>query len=274
MQQILRRMIFVAGIFLAVPWSRAEERVSVRFSDPARPKTVKVEVIDGNITVKAYAGSEVLVEAQTQKKGGAAEAVPKKATGMKRLDNSRIGLSVEEVDNVVSVSVKTDDNEVNLVVQVPVATSLKLSSVDGEIQVEGVSGELEIHAVDGDVRLNKVSGTVVANSVDGDIVVTLEKVDLAKPMSFSSVDGDIDVSFPPDLKALVKIKADDGEVYTDFEVRIDSSAGKPIIEDGRSRGGRYRVLTDKTIVGTINGGGPEIQFKTADGDVFIRRTGK
>ncbi len=274
MRQIVMRMCSLVGVLVTVSWAAAEDRVSVRFSDPARPRLVKVSLINGNITVKGYAGSEVIVEARAHEGGSHSETLPKKAQGMKRLDNSKVGLSVEEADNVVSVGVGANEREIDLSVQVPMVTSLKLSSVDGGVTVEGVSGELEIHAVDGDVRVSRVSGTVLANSVDGDITVSLEKVDPAKPMSFSSVDGDIDVSFPTDLKALVKIKADEGEVYTDFEIRIDPSAGKPIVEDGRGKGGLFRVLTDKTIVGTINGGGPEILFKTADGDIFIRRAGK
>jgi DUF4097 and DUF4098 domain-containing protein YvlB len=112
---------------------------------------------------------------------------------------------------------------------------------------------------------------VLANSVDGDIQVTMEKVTQGKAMSFTSVDGDVDVTFPPDLKATVKIKADDGEVYTDFDLRIGSTDGQPQVEDSRSKGGKYHVRFDKAIEGTINGGGPEIHFKSADGDIYIRK---
>jgi DUF4097 and DUF4098 domain-containing protein YvlB len=151
---------------------------------------------------------------------------------------------------------------------------LKLHSVDGEVKIEQVTGEFEIESVDGDVSLVNVSGTVVAHSVDGDITANLLTAALDKPMSFSSVDGDLDVTFPADLKANVRIKSDDGEVYTDFDIQLEPEAGRPQVEDNRSKGGSYRIRVDKEIHGVINGGGPQIHFKSVDGDIFIRKAGR
>lgn len=64
----------------------------------------------------------------------------------------------------------------------------------------------------GDVRLNKVSGTVVAHTVDGDLTVSLLKVNLGKVMSFSSLGGEINVTFPADFKAAVKVHTSNGEI--------------------------------------------------------------
>jgi hypothetical protein len=46
-----------------------------------------------------------------------------------------------------------------------------------------------------------------------------------------------------------------------------------VVEDGRSQGGKYRVKVDKTVHGKINGGGPEIQFKDFNGNIYIRKAG-
>ncbi len=45
------------------------------------------------------------------------------------------------------------------------------------------------------------------------------------------------------------------------------------VEDDRGKGGKYRVKIDKTVKGTINGGGQEIQFKNFNGNIYIRRAG-
>jgi hypothetical protein len=45
----------------------------------------------------------------------------------------------------------------------------------------------------------------------------------------------------------------------------------PVVEDGRPHGGKYRVKVDKTTVGTINGGGPDMEFKTFNGNIYIRK---
>jgi DUF4097 and DUF4098 domain-containing protein YvlB len=124
------------------------------------------------------------------------------------------------------------------------------------------------------VTLTNVSGSVVAHALNGNVVVSLTKVDPAKSMSFSSLNGNIDVTFPADAKANVAMKSDQGEIYSDFDIRMDQSAHKPVVEDARGKGGTYRFRMDKTMYGTINGGGPEIQFKTFNGSIYIRKKAK
>jgi DUF4097 and DUF4098 domain-containing protein YvlB len=90
-------------------------------------------------------------------------------------------------------------------------------------------------------------------------------------MSFSTLNGDIDVTLPADTKAKVKMKSDNGEIYSDFDVRLDASGRQPVVEDSRSGKGKYRVRFDKAMYGTINGGGPEMQFTTFNGNVYIHK---
>ena len=45
------------------------------------------------------------------------------------------------------------------------------------------------------------------------------------------------------------------------------------MEDDRGKGGKYRVKVDKTVKGTINGGGQEMQFKNFNGNIYIRKAG-
>jgi DUF4097 and DUF4098 domain-containing protein YvlB len=117
-----------------------------------------------------------------------------------------------------------------------------------------------------------VSGSIIANALNRDLVVTLDQVFPDKPMSFSTLNGDIDVTFPNDLKADVRIKSDNGEVYSDFEMQISKDARKVVEDNKRNRDGKYRVKIDRAIYGTINGGGQEIEFKSFQGDIIIRKT--
>jgi DUF4097 and DUF4098 domain-containing protein YvlB len=96
------------------------------------------------------------------------------------------------------------------------------------------------------------------------------QVDAQKPMSFSSMNGTIDVTLPASLKANVKLKADNGEVYSDFDIATQA-APAPVVEDSRSQKGKYRVRLDRTVNGTINGGGAEIQFSNFNGSIYIRK---
>ncbi len=245
------------------------DRIPVTLSDPSRPARVKVSLVNGGITVKAYEGKEVVVEARVRNRENS-----RNEGGPKRLSISSTGLSVEEENNEVNINTDSYMHPIDVTVSVPVHTSLKLRAVnDGDIVVAGVDGELDVDDINGAVTLNNVSGSVVAHALNGHVYATLTRVDPQKAMAFSSLNGNIDVTFPADLKANVSIRSDQGEVYSDFDVQLKAASSQPVVEDGRERGGKYRVKIDKTVHGTINGGGPEIQFRNFQGQIYIRKAG-
>ena len=245
------------------------DRISVNLSDPARPAFVKASMVNGGITVKAYDGKEVIVEARTRN-----EEREKPSGGPKRLNISTTGLSVEEENYEVRISSESYARTIDLTISVPVHASLKLRAVnDGDIVVTGVDGEIDVDDVNGAVTLNNISGSAVAHALNEHVHVTFVKVNLQKPMAFSSLNGDIDVTFPADVKANVSIRSDRGDVFSDFDVQLQTSAPRQEVEDGRGKGGKYRVKIDKTVHGTINGGGPEYQFTNFQGQIYIRKAG-
>lgn len=268
--------ITVALIMLSLPLSEAAraqsaDKVSVAFSDPSRSGTLKVSLMSGGLKIKGYNGKEVVVEAHPRgREDSRSEA---RSGGMRRIVNSSSGLMVEEENNVMSVGTGFMNHTVDLTIQVPLRTSLKLKCLnDGDINVEQVEGEIEANNTNGSVTLAGVSGSAVVHALNGTVKVNLLKVEPNKAMSFSSLNGNIDVTLPADIRASVNMRTDMGEIYSDFEIKLQESP-KPVVEDARPRGGRYRVRIDKGISGTINGGGPEIQFKNFNGNIYIRKAG-
>ena len=245
------------------------DRIPVTLSDPSRPARVKVSLVNGGITVKAYEGKEVVVEARVRNRENS-----RNEGGPKRLTISSTGLSVEEESNEVNINTDSYMHPIDVTVSVPVHTALKLRAVnDGDIVVTGVDGDLDVDDVNGSVTLNNVSGSAVAHALNGHLNATFTKVDPQKAMAFSSLNGNIDVTFPADLKANVSIRSDQGNVFSDFDVQLKAASSQPVVEDGRGHGGKYRVKIDKTVHGTINGGGPEIQFRNFQGQIYIRKAG-
>jgi DUF4097 and DUF4098 domain-containing protein YvlB len=244
------------------------DRLSVPLSDAARPALVKASLVNGSITVKAYEGKEVVVEARARNRERDREE-----GGLHRLAISATGLSVDEENNEVRIETESYARPIDLTISVPAHTSLHLNAVNnGDIVVTGVDGELDVNDVNGSVTLNNVSGSVIAHALNGKVVATIARVN-QKPMAFSSLNGDIDVTFPADLKANVSIKSDRGDVFSDFDVQLQAGPIQQQVEDDRRHGGRYRVKIDKTVHGTINGGGPEIQFTNFQGGIYIRKAG-
>jgi DUF4097 and DUF4098 domain-containing protein YvlB len=262
----------LAGAAVFAPQAGAQngpDRVSVNLSDPARPAFIKASMVNGGITVKVYDGKEVIVEARTR-----SEEREKPSGGPKRINVSTTGLSIEEENNEVRISTESYARTIDLTISVPVHTSVKLRAVnDGDIVVTGVDGELDVDDINGEVDLNNISGSAVAHALNGHVHANFVKVNTQKPMAFSSLNGDIDVTFPADVKANVSIRSDRGDVFSDFDVQLQASAPKQEVEDGRGKGGKYRVKIDKTVHGTINGGGPEYQFTNFQGQIYIRKAG-
>jgi DUF4097 and DUF4098 domain-containing protein YvlB len=268
-------VLFIAAALLVVTQplcAQSGNKVSVPLTDPSRPVTLRAHLVAGSITVKGADVKEVVVEAKNR--GEEESGRESKAGGMKRIPMTSTGLNIEADNNQIRISTDSTQRATDLVITVPVHTSLSLHTVnDGNISVSGVDGELDINDVNGEVDLKNVGGSVVAHALNGHVVVTMNRVDPQKQMAFSSLNGDIDVTFPADLKANVNMRTDNGEVYSDFDVKLQANNPQQTVEDNRGKGGKYQVKIDKSVRGTINGGGQEIQFKNFNGNIYIRKAG-
>ena len=261
----MKRSSALAGLLLAVcALACAQETTGDRVVVPARntshPRVVNATVHEGSITVKTYSGNQVIVETGRAH----AESAP---AGMKRIDMPR-GLDVEEEDNVVTIRTHPGGTA-RLIITVPVDTSLNLKSHNGSIAVDGVHGEIDASSHNGQITLANVSETVVANAFNGALKVAMDRVDPAKPMSFSTFNGPIDVTFPADLKANIKLKTNHGDVFSDFDIKI--TGYRPITEKNNTPDGKFRLRTDRTVYGEINGGGPEVSFQSFNARIVIRK---
>jgi DUF4097 and DUF4098 domain-containing protein YvlB len=257
----------------------SSDRVAVPFSDPGKPGLIKAHLINGGITVKGYDGKEVIVEARTrghviaeEEENEGEDESENKHPGMKRLKASGGGLNVEESRNVMEISVPSWKADMDLFIQVPLNTALELHTVNnGGIRVENVNGEIEVANVNGGITLSRISGTAVAQTVNGDVTVSFNRLDAKKPLSLITLNGDVDITLPADTKADLKMKIDnEGEIYSDFELTVQNKSEKTV-EDKRAHGGRYHLSIDKTVFGSINGGGQEITLKTFNGDILLRK---
>lgn len=266
-----RFFIGIALLALSAGATAQDKPIRVPFSDPTRPGELHVSLLAGSIEVR---GKDVKAVAITVH--GRSEArdapLPPRAAGLHRLPQQP-SLTIEEQDNIVSVS-SLSAQLADLVIDVPVATLLKLSTVnDGDITVQGVDSELEIGNVNGSITLTDVGGSVLAHTVNGQIVARLVRVTPQKPMSFTSLNGTVDVTLPASVRANLKLRTDRGSVLTDFDLTTLPQPSPTLVEDTRKSGGRYRIEVNKFIYGAVNGGGPDIELRTFNGDIYVRKGG-
>lgn len=283
--------------------NRTQNQVTVPFSDPSRPGTVKVSLLTGSISVRVGSGRDVIVDSSPRRDADDREREREQerqerereraernrargrddepsTAGLRRLTQP-VGVTITEENNTVTVSAPAMMGFVNVSLQVPAATSLVLKAVNGgEITVEGVNGSIEVNNVNGAIRITDVGGPVIAHATNGRVLATLRQVAVDKPMSFTSFNGNVDVTVPASAKANLKMRSDRGDVYTDFDVQ---TTGTPPASSSRSddrrrddsrdaRGNaRYHLEMDRSIYGTINGGGADFELRTFNGNIYLRK---
>lgn len=273
--------------------TEVKEQLVVPLTDPNKVGTLQVSLVTGSISVTGYSGKEVLIDASTKNpnQGTVKERnigsntnvsvnlntnqnVKEKSiesNGMKRISPSGGGLEItaKENNNTIKVSSGYVNRAVHLSIKVPTRFSLKLSTVNqGDIMVENVNGELEVTNVNGKILLTNVSGSAVANTINGNLIANFKDT-VANPMAFSTLNGNVDVSFPPGIKANFKLKSDRGEIFSDFDMDIDSTKPKATRTE---KDGLYKVSIEDWVYGKTNGGGPEVMMKNMHGTIYIRKS--
>ena len=241
---ILGLLLLTGGVPRASQAQEPEaDRLSRPFSNPARPGTLHANLLYGSITVQGTEGDVVVVEARMR------DPASGHATGL---------YIVEEPGNVMRVIV--NNRTIDLRIRVPIHTSLKLATNnDGDIRVAQVQSEIEASNLNGAVTHTRIAGTAVVDALNDDITVAFTRVDPGKPMSFSTLNGDIDVTLPRDVQADVYLETEYGTIASDFELGPAPPSRRSSTPHRR---GRWH---------TMGGGGPAFLFINANGDISLRK---
>ncbi len=149
--------------------------------------------------------------------------------------------------------------------------NLELSTVnDGEIIVSNITGKLVLRNVNGPITASNINGRSIAEAVNEDISVSFATIDANEAMSFSSVNGSLNLGLPANAGVELHIDSGEGEIYSDYEVEVRPTEPEVIREDGP---GGVEVRVKSVIVADVNGGGTVIKLKTLNGDIQITKSG-
>jgi hypothetical protein len=162
-------------------------------------------------------------------------------------------------------NVRDEDNQFSVrfdfELHVAASTKITLSTInEGDTKVERVSGGFDLHNVNGGVDLDAVTGPGDAKTVNGDVKATFA-ANLGADCSFSSINGSVHIYFRPDRSAFLRYRTLTGDVYADFLIT-------PVRE---TRDGATAFRRGRFNDGQVGSGGPEIQFNSLNGSIFVRR---
>lgn len=273
----MNRLVLIAALAAAGLSAQTESgsKLTIPLHDPSRPAQIRAQLMSGGINVTAYDGRDVILDthgaaARHRRRSEEEDQAPQ---GMHKLEiPGNMGLDVVEENNVVTIKSTSWSGNGELTIMVPRKSSVQLKCMNnGDIEVNGVDGEVDAENLNGRIFLNNISGSVVAHSLNGEVKASLDRVDPNKGMSFSTMNGAVDVSLPRDTKANLRMKTDNGDIYSDFDVKLSADRSAQTETSGNPREGRYHVRVDKALRGTINGGGPEIQLISFNGQIYLRQ---
>ena len=237
----------------------------VPLTDPAKRGLLNAHINSGTITVKGTARKDVLIKYSSPKSEDKENG---SRDGLKRISSGTMDLEVAENDNVVKVSSGSWNNNMNLEIEVPTGFDMKVATYnDGDLVIDNIQGEIELTNYNGEITATNISGSVVATTYNGEIKATFNKVTEGAPMSFSTFNGDVDLTFPATLKASLKMRTDQGEILTGFELAVKKSG--PVQNKSEKNG--FKVTIDEWVKADVNGGGPEFSIKTYNGDIKVKK---
>jgi DUF4097 and DUF4098 domain-containing protein YvlB len=129
------------------------------------------------------------------------------------------------------------------------------TSGNGDLEVKEARGDVEARTGNGDIEVTTSVGPVTARTGNGRIDVDMSSLRGDDDMDFSTGNGSIEVSFPPNLSALVETNVQSRNVETDFPIEMASH------------------WNSSHISGKIGAGGRRIRFSTGNGHVRIKKAG-
>ena len=270
---ILLTMLAVTSlpvIFPVVAWAQqGGNEFTIPLSDPAKRGKLKARINYGSITVKGTGRKDVLVRYTADKDDEDHEKHDTK-DGLKRIGGGGMDLEAAESSNTVTVKSDSWNNKLNLEIEIPSGMDLEVKTYnDGDLLISNIQGAVALTNYNGEITALNVSGSVVATTYNGGIKVTFDKVTENTPMSYSTYNGDIDITYPAALKATFKMKTEQGDIYSGFD-NLDIKSSGPI-QKKDTGSGVVKVIIDEWKRGDLNGGGPEFTMKNYNGDIILRK---
>ena len=227
--------------------------------------------LDGIEWVKVESKADIIVKTHPEKqlriKGKSASKTPERAKGLKLVgasgsDNTDVGFYVVKEGNNLIVRNLRKWNNGSAEIYLPANQNIAVTTNgtgQSDIRIYGFKGEIEANArLNGGITIEAVSGPVTANSLNGDIAISFVSINQDSPITIYSTNGALDISLPGDTPANLALGSVNGEVYTNFDIKFPEKDG-------------LKSISTQKIKQAINGGGVQLQLKTTNGNIYLRK---
>jgi lia operon protein LiaG len=214
----------------------------------------------GALPIEGYNGTDIVITSTSGEL-----TPPEKAKGLKPIfpsgtDNTGIGLDVQKIDNLITVTCLlpfSRDGEYKI--RVPENMSVEITSGcerSNDITIKGMKNEIDIKNCQ-NIDLKEVTGPLVLSTISGDINITYSNINTAKSSSVNSISGDIDITLPVKTATDLELRVVSGAIYSDFDFSESQKNLKKI-------GGNETNFS-------LNGGGFKFTIGSVSGNIYLRK---
>ena len=285
----MKRTLWIAllagwGLCFAQKAANAQEfkdHISKQFQ--VKPgSVVAVYNLDGSVKVEGCAGDKVMIEIDETMKARDEQELEKGKKefklGFDQKADSVIAYTAWPYDTRPHTWNRDWDNhderryynvKLEYTIKVPYNVNLRVSTVNGgSISVKDVTGSLKINNVNGPITITNAKGTTDAVTVNGGITVNY----LAIPpdaSNYRTVNGKLDITYPPNFAANLQFKSMNGEFYTDFPDTEVLPTQVVITQNKKENGTQYKL--DKNTQIKVGAGGKLFKFETLNGNIYIKK---
>ncbi len=251
----LRPAVFLLAAVLFTACAVGEKHeVTVERNWPAAGiRTVKVDGVNGSLSVQAGTDDKVELVARVRSRG----ITPSK-------DNPNFGyfeanvegdtLRIAQKRNRVTVSIpffRSDELQIDYDLKVPPSVAIDLKTINGRIATRGISGEATMTTVNGTIDA-EIGGEheISAKSVNGRIRAKF--VSGFAGARLKTVNGGVEAILPQSASFTCKLSQVNGDFEATFPLSIHSNPGS------------------RRVSGEVNGGRYQLQITTVNGDVEVQ----
>jgi hypothetical protein len=208
--------------------------------------------VNGKIDVQPSSGNTIEVVAEKTSKAASVEAAKQALERVEIVEsvsggNIRIETRTPRGSGVFGHA----NTQVRYTVKLPAGADVKLTTVNGGIELTGLTGRLELEATNGGIKATGVSGQVDATTTNGGVEVELASVP-ANGIKLGCTNGGITLRLPNDAKASISARITNGGIDTGG-LQLDT-----IGESSRRR-----------LEGRLNGGGPRLELEGTNGGIRL-----
>jgi len=244
----------VTGCDLAMAHYKEKETAEWRKTYDLQPGgRLEINNINGKIDVEPSTGNTVEIVAEKSARAASSEAA-KEALGR---------IEIQETASPTNVRIETKvqrnagglfgraEQRVHYVVKVPALLEVRLSTVNGGIELTGLKGRITAETTNDGIKAHDVSGQIDASTTNGGVDVELAQV-AESGVKLGCTNGGIELKLPADARATISARITNGGINTD---------GLKIETVGES--------TSRRLNGRMNGGGPSISLEGTNGGIRI-----